>query len=331
MDYILEIDKLNENNQILFMENAINVFQLQPLSEAFSPKELWNKFITFAKEKVLPFFRKIINNAINFFNRVTGRTKDAEENVDAILKAQQELRRLAKQKAISQNDTGENKTEDDYYDLWGLKNINIDFYDFNEKYQKFDREVFLFGLEKINKVFQKDLFDSFVKMSNLNPNEKVKDSDKETLNKDKKDLDLLKSNVENLGINEPIDCLDKEETKGCIAEMRLDYWPKYINMAKDEVTETKKYLSDTSKMYQQMNKSINDADRSFRKYEDQEDLTEYQKFTISYGTVILNQIIMIGKILRTKLQVLDTYINLNNESIKKCRIYVERAKKKAAA
>ena len=331
MDYMYAIDQLYDNNQIIFMENAIEAFQLQPLTEAFSIKELWNKFITFAKEKVFPFFKKIISGGINLFNKVTGRTKDAEENVNAILKAQQELSRLAKQKTISQKNDGENKTEDDYYDLWGIKNINIDFYDFNDKYEKFNGEILLFGLKKITKNDQKRLFDLYVRMAVISKNRNIDDGDKKALNTAKTYLNSLKSNVENLGIKEPMDCLDKNETKGCIATMRLNFWPGYINTAKKEITETKKYLSDTSLMYQQMEKSINDADKSFRKYEDQQNLTEYQKFVIDYGTTILNQIVMFGKIFRTKLQVLDLYIKLNSDAIQRCRDYVENAKKKAAA
>ena len=52
MDYIYAIDQLYDNNQIIFMENAIEAFQLQPLTETVSIKELWEKFKTFIKQKV---------------------------------------------------------------------------------------------------------------------------------------------------------------------------------------------------------------------------------------------------------------------------------------
>ena len=133
--------------------------------------------------------------------------------------------------------------------------------------------------------------------------------------------------MESLNLKDPMDCLKKttlfkegsDKLVKAISEdvqsTKTQYIPKYNSI-----------LSDVTKMYSQMETSVDNASKQFLKYNDT--MTKYQKYVIDVGTLIMNELIMTGKIARTLLQVNYLYVELNSKAIKQYRYYVENILKK---
>lgn len=94
MDYIMEAELLNYETQInMLKEAAYNSYVDESLlTEEFSIKKAWDAFVKWIKEKVGPVIKAMFNWCKKTINFEKKKDKEAKEDVDFILKYQNQMR-----------------------------------------------------------------------------------------------------------------------------------------------------------------------------------------------------------------------------------------------
>ncbi len=276
MDYIMEAELLNYETQInMLKEAAYNSYIDESLiTEEFSIKKAWDSFVKWLKEKVGPIIKKLFNWGKEVVSSEEKKDEKAKEDIDFILKYQNQMKNAYAGNAIEK------------------KKICMYALDMNSEEPVVDIvvtndtspiDVHIFGLKRSSFILK-----TILGMSN----EKFEEEKKEHMKKQEE--------INKLKINDIEKCFYKKEIR--------DDWlisdAYYITNSMKRIVEDKNGIKDAEKnlsaindIYYSMQKEVNDFDKKYGGSPD-----EGVKNTIAYGNMVVKEIIDMGTVIRTCIQ-----------------------------
>lgn len=274
MDYIMEAEMLNYETQINMLKEAAYNSRIDEslLTEAFSIKKAWDAFVKWFKEKVGPIIRKLFGWGKEVVASEEKKDKKAKEDIDFILKYQNQMKNAYAGNAIE-------KKKICFYSLdEGSDDMPI--VDIIVKNNLTPLSIHIAALNKRQFTFR-----TIFGMS-----DEVFKKEKEDHIKNQEEIDKLK-----------LDSIEK-----CFRKRELDdnwltedsFWLREsmerIVKDKDGIKNSEKNLGMINDMYYSMQKDVNDFDKKYGNTEDNR-----IKNVIAYGNMIIKEIIDLGTITKT--------------------------------
>lgn len=273
MDYIMEAEMLNYETQINMLKEAAysSCVDESLLTEEFSIKKAWDAFVKWVKEKVGPVIKAMFNWCKKTINFEKKKDAQAKEDVDFILKYQNQMRN-----AYAGNFIGKKKII--YYSIDTLSDEKME--------NLFDRDMVM-QLSIIGKKLEKSVF--VLKTITGITDEELKDK-KEKYLKNQEKLNKLKiDNIEN--------CFKKTE----LDDYFLIKDPTFISLSikgisldKECIKNCETNINDINDLYYSTQKIVSEFDRNFRDFQDNQ-----IRNVITYGNMLIKETIDLGTINKT--------------------------------
>lgn len=273
MDYIMEAELLNYEMQInMLKEAAYNSYVDESLlTEEFSIKKAWDAFVKWIKEKVGPVIKAMFNWCKKTINFEKKKDKEAKEDVDFILKYQNQMRN-----AYAGNFIGKKKII--YYSIDSLSNENLS--DLFIEKSLMPLKIYLQDLKKMSFMFNsiKGMTDEELKKK------------KEEYSKHQEEMNKLKiDNIEN--------CFRKVELDDSFLlkdtsfiELSIDR----ISADKDGIESCESNICDINNVYYSTQKIVSELDRNLGEFQDNQ-----IRNVITWGNMLIKESIDLGAINKT--------------------------------
>lgn len=273
MDYIMEAEMLNYETQInMLKEAAYNSYVDESLfTEEFSIKKAWDAFVKWIKEKVGPVIKAMFNWCKKTINFEKKKDKEAKEDVDFILKYQNQMRN-----AYAGNFIGKKKII--YYSIDTLSNRNLA--DLFNKDTVMPLSIYSQKLKKL----------TFMLKSITGITDEELKKKKEEYMKDQEELDKLKiDNIENCFRKSELDdsFLIKDSSFISISIENISLDKRYIENCEDNI-------NDINDVYYSTQKIVSEYDRNLGEFQDNQ-----IRNAITWGNMLIKECIDLGAINKT--------------------------------